>query len=102
MKTKCFAIYDVKTKAYMHPFMALTHGEAIRSLDDAVNSGKGMIANHPEDFKLFELAEFDDITGDYVNRDANLPIISAQEMVNDKNLPIIESINKPAEKRLDN
>lgn len=36
---------------------------ALRGLKDALASGEGTVAKHPEDFELWELGEFDTDTG---------------------------------------
>lgn len=95
MKTLLFAVYDSKSKAYMHPHHALTKGEAIRSLDQAVNdpSKKSMIAQYPGDFTLFALGEFDDQKGDYKNYETNERVMTALEMVNETESPILKAID---------
>lgn len=65
MKLKVFAIYDSKAEAYMQPFMMQTRGQAIRSFSDLVNDGKSQLNKHPEDFTLFEIADFEDQKGIY-------------------------------------
>jgi len=62
---KMFSVYDSKAEAYMRPFFAEATGQAIRSFSDEVNSGNkdSMVALHPGDFTLFELAYFNDGDG---------------------------------------
>lgn len=64
MKLKVFSIRDAKAEAFMRPFFSPTVGLAKRSFADLVNSGNGEpVAKHPEDFCLFELGEFEELTG---------------------------------------
>lgn len=60
---KMFAIYDAKAEFYANPFVARTTGEALRSFAQAANDEKITISQNPDDFALFELAEFDEQTG---------------------------------------
>lgn len=60
MKLKMFSIYDAKAEAYMRPFFAPTNAAAIRSITDAANDNTHPIGQHPEDYSLFVIAEFDE------------------------------------------
>jgi len=62
-----FAIFDVKAKFYMRPFLMRTRGEALRGFSDLANDEKTEIGRHPEDFVLFYLAKFDEEKGLYTN-----------------------------------
>lgn len=62
MKIKVFSIYDCKSQCYSRPFFSQAVGSAIRAFEDAVNQKGSDISRHPEDFTLFEIAEFDDAT----------------------------------------
>jgi len=59
-----YTIYDDAAKAYMQPFMFQTDGLAVRAFQDNINSDKSNnISEHPEQFTLFKVGEFDDSTG---------------------------------------
>lgn len=59
MKLVMLALYDEKVESFMTPFFAQSVGAGIRSLADMVNgSGQEPPALHPEDFKLYLLAEW--------------------------------------------
>ena len=60
---KMFAIYDVKADFYANPFTARTTAEALRSFAQAANDEKITISQNPEDFALYELAIYDEQTG---------------------------------------
>lgn len=60
---KILSIYDVKAEAFNPPFHALTKGEAIRNFQSACTDPKTTLHQYPEDFTLYELAEFDQNTG---------------------------------------
>lgn len=60
------SIRDSKTEAYLTPMFFQSSAQALRSFTDAVNGAPGednYIAKHPEDYVLFELAEFFPDTG---------------------------------------
>jgi len=65
MISKVFTVYDMKAEAYLNPFMFQNKGEAIRAFQDAVNDPKTMFYKHPEDYALFQIAEYDDQTAKY-------------------------------------
>ena len=65
MKMVICSIRDSAADAYGRPFFLPSVGVAIRSFTDEVNRSAedNQIYQHPEDFDLFELGEFDDATG---------------------------------------
>lgn len=68
MKTIMFAIYDTKAECYNPPFFMPKKEMALRAFNDLANDGNTNISRHPEDYILYELAEFDDITGEVKSR----------------------------------
>lgn len=60
---KFYTIYDSKAGFYRPPFHARSKGEAIRMFQQAANDITTQIGLYPEDFCLFEIGTFDDITG---------------------------------------
>lgn len=64
MLLKIVSIYDGKAEAWMNPLVFQSNGQAIRSFGDAVNDSSSELGKHPEDYDLFELGEFDQLTGD--------------------------------------
>jgi len=57
------AIKDTAIQAFGPPFMQHTKGEAMRGLDEEVNNGTGQVNKTPEDFELYQLAEYDETAG---------------------------------------
>lgn len=58
------AVRDSAVQAYGRPLFVPTAGVAIRSFTDEIRKEDGNpMAAHPEDYELFELAEFDEETG---------------------------------------
>lgn len=63
MKTKVFALFDLKAAVYGTPFFMQNDAMAIRSFSDLVNDNQTMVNRHPEDFILHGVGQFDDEKG---------------------------------------
>lgn len=76
---KIFSIYDEKADAYNQPFFSPTVATAIRSCEEAIADSQSPFHAHASDYSLFELGEFDQLTGEI---DAQLPrcIIKLHEL----------------------
>ena len=68
MIQKVFGVRDGKAQAFLQPFFSNAVGAAIRAFEDVVNDkvAGNQIAKHPEDYILYELATFDDNSGEFV------------------------------------
>lgn len=79
---KVFSIYDSKVEAFMAPFFSHTTGSGIRSFEDLVKNGdaRNQIALHPEDYSLFEIAEWDENRGVLSPYEAHKHLMTALEM----------------------
>lgn len=69
MIVKIFAVFDSKAAFFGRPFSEQMEASAIRGFRDAVNDGSNpanLWHNHPEDFSLFMIGEFDDSTGELI------------------------------------
>ena len=60
---KVYSIYDGAVKAFMRPFMGMSHGDAIRAFKDLASDAQHPVGKHPEDYSLFHVGHFDDQTG---------------------------------------
>lgn len=67
MLMKVFSIYDVKAGAFITPFFLPTQGMAVRTFIDCCNDENHAFGQHPEDYSLFVLAEFDNVHGTFVD-----------------------------------
>lgn len=65
MITKVFSIFDSKVSAWLPPFMMPHVGDAERALRTHVNDAEHNFCKYSEDFTLFELGSWDNITGKY-------------------------------------
>lgn len=73
MKVKLFAIKDVKGDAFFDVMTSRAPGVAVREFEDIVNmesqnGQKNMFHEHPADFVLYEIGEFDNETGELIPR----------------------------------
>lgn len=64
---RVFAIFDGKAEYYMTPFMVPTVAHAVRGIMDECARPDSIIARHPSDFALYQVAEWDDQTGRYTS-----------------------------------
>ncbi|WNK14598.1 MAG: nonstructural protein [Microvirus sp.] len=80
MKLKAFSILDTKTNAFAAPWFMPSTGLAVRVFTDVVNEPGNTINKHPEDFRLFQIGEWEDGTGVFENIQPPLAIASAAEL----------------------
>lgn len=88
-----FAIYDEKAEAYLQPFFLNTVGMALRAVTDIVNNPEHEFARHAADYTLFQLAEYDDCSGEFINCKKPLGSLiefkTQTEMFDDKQLNLL-------------
>lgn len=65
MKTKVLSILDVQAAVFQRPMFFPSQGFAVRAVTDEVNRAAqdNLLHQHPEDFRLFELGEWEEDTG---------------------------------------
>jgi hypothetical protein len=65
MKQIICTVKDRAADAYGRPMFVPSAGVAIRSFSDEINrnNADNQLFNHPDDFDLYELGEFDDNSG---------------------------------------
>lgn len=78
MTNKIYSIYDEKAEIFSTPFFSMNDNMAIRSFQDLANDPSSTIYKHPEDYKLYELGEFEDQSGKTIPVDPPRFIINAQ------------------------
>lgn len=92
---KLFAVYDVKSAAYLRIVEGITAGEAARGFSDACKNPSSPMAKHPGDYSLYELGEFNPSSGKITTLPTPKWIIAAAGQV------VVENPNQielPAEK----
>ena len=65
MNKTVVAVFDSAAQVFGQPVFVPSTGVAIRTFADEVNRNEegNNIALHPDDFTLFHIAEYDDLTG---------------------------------------
>jgi len=65
MKFQVIATRDIVANVWSQPIYALHIGQAIRSFGDECQRKEqgNVLAQHPEDFELWHIGEYDDHTG---------------------------------------
>jgi hypothetical protein len=63
MLKNIYSMYDRAVKAYMQPIFHDSTGGIIRGLTDVLEDREHQFTKHPEDYTLFKLGTFDEITG---------------------------------------
>ena len=70
MKVNIYSIHDIKTEAFMQPFFARSHGEAIRMVENAVEDPQSGFHKHAQDYRLFFIGIFEDGPGEITGHQA--------------------------------
>lgn len=70
MIKKIYSLYDSIAKVYLNPITFMNHGEAVRWLTTVVNpknQDHSNVSLYPEQFILYQIADFNDELGVYEN-----------------------------------
>lgn len=80
MITVIVSVRDSAMGAYAAPMAFPTTGVAVRAFTQQVNSGdqSSQLVQSPEDFELWHLANFDDVTGQFSLPDEGAPLCVAR------------------------
>lgn len=65
-----FSVYDKKAEFFSDPFCRLTRSEALRDFSDLVRDNSTSVSRHPEDYALYLLAVFENVSGSWTVRKA--------------------------------
>jgi len=82
MKKKFYTIKDLKADYYHQPNLLRNKGEVLRAVGDAINSNKGELVSNLEDYSLFEIGEFDELTGTITAFESKLHICDLIDLKN--------------------
>lgn len=63
MKMVVVAVFDAAAQAFTVPQFVGHRGIALRSFRDACNVKESAFGKHPEDYDLYEIGSYDDISG---------------------------------------
>lgn len=81
MKLYVYAIHDIKAICFSNPFFVAHDGIALRMFGDVVADKNTSIAKHPGDYKLYKLAEYDDVSGRFVSLDVPSFMANASDFI---------------------
>lgn len=84
MLHKMFAVRDAKAELFSKPILAVTPGEAERAFAESINRPDTIHNNHPQDFDLYQLGEYDDNTGKMFPLPTPLHMVKGIELVRRK------------------
>lgn len=74
---KVFSIRDQKAECFNLPFFKKTHGEAERDFRAVVNDSKSTVNQFPDDFDLYFIGEYDEVSGVFKPVDTPQHILKA-------------------------
>lgn len=63
MQMQVYTVRDSAISAFVNPFYARTHEEAMRTCAQAISDKKSAMGTHPENFDLYYLGTYEDNTG---------------------------------------
>jgi len=91
MKQKIYSIYDEKAMAFMTPFYQVSDSLAYRMLTQLVNDETTNVCKYPEDFSLYRLGEWDDVSGGIHQKEMKC-LAKATEVKTKKRMLTIEEV----------
>lgn len=65
------AVYDKAARAFLSPHFVMEIGQATRDFEDATKDEKSVISQHPEDYDLYYIADFDDQSGEVILKEGS-------------------------------
>jgi hypothetical protein len=85
-----YSTYDRASERFGPPFLAPHSGVAIRGFTDAVTNPErnSDISNHPDDFDLFHVGDFDSSTGIIVPLDKPVLVVQGKQVAIQKGLNV--------------
>lgn len=82
MIQKVFSVRDLKAEAYLQPFFSINVATASRAFSDECNKAGSGFNAHSDDYMLFELADFDDVSGQFFPLKAPKALGIGSEFIN--------------------
>jgi hypothetical protein len=80
---KVFSVYDSKALIFSNTFQFPTIGLAMRAFQQTVEDKNSSLNKYPEDFTLYEIADFDDNKGLYTSK-KHVTICKATDFIEKK------------------
>lgn len=79
MKLSVYTLKDHKILLFTSPRYFHTDGEAIRSFSEGCKDEKSNLFKHPEDFTMYRIGIFDDVSGEIVSEKTPVRIADATQ-----------------------
>jgi hypothetical protein len=70
MKQLIFSINDLKAELWTKPMFVLKEGQMLRTFSDSANDPSNYVGQHPEDYCLYLIGEWDEEKGELKYYDA--------------------------------
>jgi len=101
MNTQLYAIFDTASGIYDRPIFAQADGMVTREFSDLVNNAEHIYGQHPEDYSVFRLGAFDNLTGKLTNENneclaTGLELVALSRNVKKDNDEILRKENPEA------
>ena len=77
----CATIYDTAAEAYMRPFFVPAVGQAMRAFSDEINNPQSELHKHPEDYSIWHMGTYNDVTGEMVSSEKPVHLASAVALI---------------------
>lgn len=78
------AIKDSALNAFMQPVFTPSVGLAQRSFADEVNNRESPMSRHPEDYSLYQLGSWTDVTGLFIQMPEPVLVVRGKDVVLNK------------------
>lgn len=78
MNLNIYTIKDSKAGTHAQPFFSVNNSTAIRSFNASIKDPSNPLSAYPEDFSLWHLGTYNDITGDLAGNAPEFVANSAQ------------------------
>ena len=75
-----FTVRDSKAEAYLNPFYVQNESLAVRAMKDCINDENHSFAKHIEDYALYALGTYDDVSGKFDLLDAPSHVANLVEL----------------------
>ncbi|AXL14708.1 nonstructural protein [Microviridae sp.] len=82
MKFQIYSVYDSKAESHLLPYHTINQALAVRHFQDACSDPDHSFHKHPEDYSLFHLGSYDDVSAKFDNLKAPLHIADARQFTN--------------------
>jgi len=82
------AVYDEKVEAFASPFFNATELVGQRAFIAACQDTTSLLARFPEDYRLYSLGTFDDVSGHFTSYDRPKLLMGAHQVERDQLLPL--------------